>query len=180
MIANIAKRREKKHPNANVNSGHFINSLSRFAIVTENTIDEKIAKEIRARIHSKGTIIFPKIGGAIATNKRRILNKESAIDNNCLGVIPYSYVNLDWLFMFFNSIDFTQFQSGTSVPAINQSQIGNIVIDLPPLSEQKRIVKKVDDLMKFCDELELKIKENKESSENLMGSVLGESFENHP
>ena len=51
------------------------------------------------------------------------------------------------------------------------------IIPLPPLSEQKRIVEKVDSLMKFCDDLENRIKENKESSEQLMNSVLREVFE---
>lgn len=49
---------------------------------------------------------------------------------------------------------------------------------LPPLPEQKRIVTKVDELMKFCDELEEQVKENKKSSELLMGAILSESFEN--
>lgn len=57
-------------------------------------------------------------------------------------------------------------------------KIVNFLVPLPPLAEQRRIVEKVDSLMKFCDELGLKIKENKKSSENLMGAVLKESFEN--
>jgi restriction endonuclease S subunit len=56
-------------------------------------------------------------------------------------------------------------------------KIVNFLVPLPPLPEQKRIVEKVDSLMKFCDELEEKIKHNKESSENLMSTVLRESFE---
>ena len=49
-------------------------------------------------------------------------------------------------------------------------------IPLPPLPEQKRIIEKVNALMKLCDELELRVKENKESSEMLMGAVLEEVF----
>jgi type I restriction enzyme S subunit len=47
---------------------------------------------------------------------------------------------------------------------------------LPPLEEQKEIVKKVDELMKFCDELEKQSLETKVNSENLMKSVLSEVF----
>lgn len=47
---------------------------------------------------------------------------------------------------------------------------------LPPFEEQKEIVKKVDEMMKFCDELEKQSLETKENSENLMKSVLSEVF----
>jgi len=54
--------------------------------------------------------------------------------------------------------------------------MNNFPIPLPPLEEQKEIVKKVDEMMKFCDELEKQSLETKESSENLMKSVLSEVF----
>ena len=50
-------------------------------------------------------------------------------------------------------------------------------IPLPPLPEQHRIVEKVDKLMKLCDELEAKVKENQHNAEKLMEAVLKESFE---
>ena len=42
IIANIANNKEKKQPNANVNNGYFITTLSRFATVTENTIEDTV------------------------------------------------------------------------------------------------------------------------------------------
>ena len=48
---------------------------------------------------------------------------------------------------------------------------------LPPLAEQKRIVGKVDELMKLCDELEEQLRRSKEESERLMQAVLHEVFE---
>lgn len=44
------------------------------------------------------------------------------------------------------------------------------------LEEQKEIVKKVDEMMKFCLNLEKQSLETKENSENLMKSVLSEVF----
>jgi type I restriction enzyme S subunit len=55
-------------------------------LTTVNTIDGEVMKKIRARANPVGTVIFPKIGGAIATHKRRLVVKPTIIDNNCSGV----------------------------------------------------------------------------------------------
>lgn len=75
-----------------------------------------------------------------------------------------------------NEINFISTGS-TKQTELATSTIKEYLVPLPPLAEQKRIVEKVDSLMKFCDELELRIGENKNNSERLMGAVLGESFE---
>ncbi|GAH50195.1 unnamed protein product [marine sediment metagenome] len=56
-------------------------------------------------------------------------------------------------------------------------KIKEIIIPLPTLSEQKRIVEKVDQLMNLCDQLESQVKENQKHSEVLMNAVLREAFE---
>ena len=40
------------------------------------------------KLQPKGTVIFPKRGGAIRTNKKRILSRPSAYDLNIMGLIP--------------------------------------------------------------------------------------------
>jgi len=50
-------------------------------------------------------------------------------------------------------------------------------LPLPPLNEQKRIVAKVRELMKLCDELEGQLRQSKKESERLMQAVLQEAFE---
>lgn len=52
----------------------------------------------------------------------------------------------------------------------------NVLFPLAPINEQKRIVEKVDKLMKVCDELELRIEKSKKYSERLMESILKDSF----
>ncbi|MFQ2007186.1 restriction endonuclease subunit S [Aeromonas veronii] len=126
----------------------------RFILKTMNTVSEDTARRIKLNLHKAGTVIFPKIGGAIATNKRRIIVKATAIDNNCLGITPYSEVVSDYLFLFLTSIDMTKYQVGTSVPALSQGTLELIPIGIPSIDEQHRIVAKVDELMALCDQLE--------------------------
>ena len=63
-----------------------IEGNKKYIYITRNTINEKTASKLKIHVHPEGTVIFPKIGGAIATNKRRIIVKPTAIDNNCLGI----------------------------------------------------------------------------------------------
>jgi type I restriction enzyme, S subunit len=126
---------------------------------TVNTLDREIMRKIRARVNPAGTVIFPKIGGAIATNKRRLVIKPTIIDNNCSGIQPIGLTDSRWLLQLLRSIDLAKYQSGTSVPAVSHGALNPIRIGLPPLPEQKRIVAKVDELMALCDRLEGQLQE---------------------
>lgn len=62
-------------------------------------------------------------------------------------------------------------------PGLNLQQISSLIIPLPPLSEQQRIVAKLDELMRYCDELEASIKESQQQNELLLQQVLREALE---
>ena len=66
---------------------------------------------------------------------------------------------------------------GMAYPAINDSKFFMSPFPLPPLNEQKRIVEKVNELMKLCDELESQLAQSKQESEKLMQAVLQEAFQ---
>ena len=53
-----------------------------------NSISTDVLRELKAKSFPDGTVIFPKIGAAIATNKKRILTRESTYDNNVMGIVP--------------------------------------------------------------------------------------------
>ncbi len=59
-----------------------------------------------------------------------------------------------------------------AMPKVNQEQLSQVLIAVPPLAEQHRIVAKVDELMALCDDLEARLKEVEEISEKLAESVV--------
>jgi type I restriction enzyme S subunit len=65
---------------------------------------------------------------------------------------------------------------GTAAKHVNVKDIKKVTFRLPPTGEQKRIVEKVKELMKNCDELEDAVKRNQENSDLLMEAVLKEAF----
>jgi len=66
---------------------------------------------------------------------------------------------------------------GQGQPNLNTDIIGNTLLALPPLAEQKAIVEKVDRLMNIINQLEQQIKHRKQLAEDLMQTVLREAFE---
>ncbi len=63
--------------------------------------------------------------------------------------------------------------SGTGQPNVNGVALSNIIVPLPPISEQRRIVARVDQLMSLCDELEAGLLRSQADSERLMEAVVG-------
>ncbi|MEY6361991.1 restriction endonuclease subunit S, partial [Salmonella enterica subsp. enterica serovar Corvallis] len=112
------------------------------------------------------------IGGAIATNKRRILVQETAIDNNCLGIKPCNAISGEWFYLILSALDMSKYQSGTSIPAINQSVIGSIPIALPSLKMQEKILSYVITLMSLCDQLELHSLTSLDAHQQLVETLL--------
>ena len=59
---------------------------------------------------------------------------------------------------------------------ITKDQLFEKSLPLPPLSEQKAIVTKVENLLALCDQLETQITNNQTHAEQLMQAVLKEAF----
>lgn len=144
-----------------------------------NTVDDQILREIGARVYPKGTIIFPKIGGAIATNKKRILEVASTFDNNVMGIVPND-ANLDlrWCFYFLNTLDLMALANQGPIPSISQGAVNEIEIPIPypddpalSLEIQRRIVARLDALME-------ELKETRKLQQGILGDVsrLMQSF----
>ena len=67
---------------------------------------------------------------------------------------------------------------GSAIPnMIGVKELKKMLIALPPLEEQREIVKKIEKLFQICDELEIQINGSEANSEMLMQAVLKEAFE---
>ncbi|RRV10862.1 restriction endonuclease subunit S, partial [Stutzerimonas xanthomarina] len=55
---------------------------------------------------------------------------------------------------------------------VNQSKISDIVLALPPETEQHRIVAKVDELMALCDQLKARLSASRQLHERLAGALV--------
>jgi len=60
----------------------------------------------------------------------------------------------------------------TNIANISLAKLNPLVLSIPPLAEQHRIVAKVDELMALCDELEREQTENSEAHQTLVETLL--------
>lgn len=112
---------------------------------TNICLSREATKKLGLHIYPAGTIVFPKRGGAIATNKKRILAQPSAYDLNLMGILPIGLENR-FVWHWFQTIDLKQLSDGSNVPQINHGDIEPLIIPVPPLKEQRRIVAKIEEL----------------------------------
>jgi restriction endonuclease S subunit len=115
-----------------------------FMISHNNAVSRATLSSLKGKSHPAGTIIFPKVGAAIATNKKRILTREGTFDNNVMGIVPGNEVEPKFLFAWLAEFDLSLWASASQPPSMRQGPVEEQKIPLPPLPEQRQIVAELD------------------------------------
>lgn len=124
-----------------------------------------------------GTVIFPKRGGAIATNKKRITAVEIAADLNIMGVIPSERICPEFLYFYFLQFDLASIGSGSSIPQINNYDIDPLRIRFPmSLNKQREITAQLQSLRDATTSLEGNYRSKVEMLAELKQSFLQKAF----
>jgi len=126
---------------------------------------------------SKGAVVLPKSGAAIATNRRAILGMDAYIVGHLLALIPIPDMILtEWLYFALRQIDMVEHSENISYPSLKKSVVENIEIPLPPLSEQKRIVAMLEGQMGAVERARRAAAERVEAVQALALAWLREIF----
>lgn len=104
-----------------------------------NWIDDSVSDQLGAKILPTGTVIFPILGAALATEKRRVLGLPAAFDQNVMGLVPGPLITSDFLLAVMSETSLARLSQQGAVPSVNQSIVSSIAIPLPSLDEQRRI-----------------------------------------
>ena len=107
-----------------------------------------------ARVCCAGSIMQVCIGGSIG--KAAITDREVTFNQQINVVSPIACVS-EYLFAVMQSAYFTtsmkERAGGTATPIINRGLWDALLILLPPLAEQKRIVAKLEEILPLCERL---------------------------
>ena len=121
--------------------------------------------------------MIPKRGGAILTNKKRILLNDASYDSNIMGLKANNdLLSDDFLFAYLNSIDLAKFVDTATIPQINNKHIDMMKLPIPPLKTQQKIVQYLDQLSQKTETLKQVQQEKMQSLKDLKASILDRAF----
>lgn len=142
-----------------------------------NYIDESTRKRLRASVLPTDAIVFPKVGGAIATNKKRAIKTAGCVDNNVMGLIANrdqidpAYLH-EWLY----ATDIYEFSNKANPPSITQTTVRDWPMPVPSKAEQCEIVDEIKAMRQSMTMLREAYKAGLEALAELRQSILQKAF----
>lgn len=157
-------------------SGQFTNSNKIF-------VDEVKAHELRSFEVLGGDLIISRSGTIAELCMIPFETKKGLLSTNLMKISLNHSVMMPEIFCHiikgsaYIKESLKEMCSGSTRLFLTQKILKELVFPLPPLSEQQRIVAKLDELMQYCDELEASIKASQQQNELLLQQVLREALE---
>ena len=131
------------------------------------------------KTYPKHTIVFPKNGAAIATNKKRLLGQDSVVDLNTGGVIANDkIVFYEYLYLFLLNLDFRLFTRRGAVPTLDIAELKKQAIPVPPLPVQEQIVSELDLLSGIIEKKREQLKELDALAQSIFYDMFGDPITN--
>ena len=146
---------------------------------TREYITEDGLKNSSVTLHPIGTVLLGMIGEGKTRGQVSILDIPACNNQNSAAIrvseagLPPEYV----FYYLWGQYDATRhIGSGNNQPALNKSRVQEILMPLPPLAEQFRIVADVEQRLSVIQQAEAAVKDNLLRAERLRQSILKKAF----
>lgn len=143
-----------------------LNYCEKYLTATQNHVDTSY----KIKKIEKGSVVFPKRGAAILTNKIRILNVQAYMDTNMMS-LNTDKANLEFLYTVISNIGLYKIADTSTIPQINNKHILPYPIYFPTLPEQTAIgsfFQEIDQLISLQQRKLEVLKEQKKTYLNLL------------
>jgi type I restriction enzyme S subunit len=143
---------------------------------SETLVTELAVKEHRLRTYFPGSLVVALYGQGKTRGQVARLGINATINQACAAItfVESQETLADYIQFFFEKQydELRALAAGGAQPNLNVRKVKETLIPLPPLAEQKRIVAKVDELMKLCDQLEESLRQQQQHAEALVTSAI--------
>ncbi|WP_417552461.1 restriction endonuclease subunit S [Marinomonas fungiae] len=146
---------------------------------TNEKVSELALKETNVSIYPEGTLIVAMYGQGKTRGQVTELLKPAGTNQACAAIrlVEKSVSHKDYVKLFFlkSYNELREFAAGGAQPNLNVAKVANTIVPLPPISEQHRIVSKVDQLIALCDQLKAKLADSKTTQLNLTDALVAQA-----
>lgn len=147
-----------------------------FASKPETFITEKAIKETNCKVFPAGSLILALYGQGKTRGQISELIISGATNQAIAAMVFFdSSAGLKkYLKYFFIKIyeEIRKMAEGAAQPNLNVGKVKETLVPLPPLSEQDRIVAKIDELMALCDALDQQIEATNSKQTELLNALI--------
>ncbi len=151
-----------------------ISDMEHYGEITETSrrVSEIASKDIfKYKPVPAGTLLM---SFKLTVGKVAVLGIDAYHNEAIISLSPYNGVSKDYLFRFLPSIALGGQQKNALMGnTLNSESMAQLLVPIPPLAEQHRIVAKVDELMALCDRLEAKQADAESAHTQLVQALLG-------
>lgn len=113
-------------------------------------INAEMAKKYRLKLFPKDTVTFAKSGMSAKIGRVYKLKDSAYIVSHLAAIIPQGNLDADYLVYFLKANPPANLIPNDAYPSIRLSEIENISINLPPISDQRRIAAILDKADAIC------------------------------
>lgn len=129
----------------------------------------------------KGDLVFARTGATVGKSFLIRDTPPDAVFASYLIRVRCNVGNsIEYLSYFFQSNNYwrqiTEFSAGIGQPNVNGTKLKNLAIPLPPLEEQTEIVRRVEQLFAYADQIEQQVKNAQSRVNNLTQAILAKAF----
>ena len=146
---------------------------------TREYITQEGFKNSSVTLHPRGTVLLGMIGEGKTRGQVSILDIP-ACNNQNSAAIRVSESGLPPEFVFYylwSQYDATRrIGSGNNQPALNKSRVQELLLPLPPLAEQHRIIGEIERRLSVIQQTEAAVETNLTRAERLRQSILKQAF----
>jgi type I restriction enzyme S subunit len=157
--------------NGNVNWASVKDLNTKYLLDTKDKITELAIRKSSTNLIPKGNVI---ICTRMGLGKIVINQIDTTINQDLKALFFSEFIDKEYFYNFYKTLEIIG--KGMTVSGIRLEELLMFNFPLPPLSEQKRIVNKLDELTAYCDNLEGSIKNSQTQNEMLLGQVLREAL----
>lgn len=114
-----------------------------YMTTASNTVSRSTAATLGSPVIPAGSVVFPKIGAALLSNRRRITRTEACLDQNVMALV-LRQGTARFYFYLLQTFDFGRLRMPGPIPLFNERDAASLLVPVPPLEEQEAICRRID------------------------------------